>query len=311
MKEAIDEIVGEFYTPPGDTGLVVGVTERGRPLVYGYGEKQGAGSGPPGGNTLFEIGSVTKVFTTSLLSLLVSKRELSLDDPVRDIYSILPDMPREITLLRLATHTSGLPKMPPEASWAALMNRGNPYAEYPTTRLMDYLSKYRRKPGPEEEISYSNMGMALLGHILAEKTDCSYEEAVVSLICDGLGMPDTRITLTSGQEERAATPHSGGGKPSSRWDLPAFAGAGALRSTANDMLRFLDAHRGRPASPLTNALRLSHERWASNFPTPSSLMRLFPGASRRRKAASSFTRSIGLGWIICMAARAAIGKLPA
>jgi CubicO group peptidase (beta-lactamase class C family) len=104
MKETIDEIVGELLTPPGDTGLVVGVSERGHSSVYGYGEKQGASSGPPRGDTLFEIGSVTKVFTTSLLSLLVSKCTVSLDDPVHEIFSTLPGIPPEITLLRLATH---------------------------------------------------------------------------------------------------------------------------------------------------------------------------------------------------------------
>jgi CubicO group peptidase (beta-lactamase class C family) len=140
--------------------------------------------------------------------------------------------------------------------------------------------------------------MALLGHILAEKAGGSYEEAVISMICDGLGLSDTRIALTSEQEERLATPHSGGGSPSRGWDLPAFTGAGALRSTANDVLRFLDAHIGKPASPLTDALKLSHERRADGFPTPGSLMRLFPGASRRRRVASSFTQSIGLGWMI-------------
>jgi CubicO group peptidase (beta-lactamase class C family) len=304
MREAIDEIVGELFTPLRDTGLIVGVTERGRSSVFGWGEKQGVGSGPPGGDTLFEIGSVTKVFTTSLLSLLASKGTVSLDDPVHDVFSTLPGMPPEITVLRLATHTSGLPKIPPDALWTTLTNRSNPYADYTTARLMEYLSNYRRKPRPDEEISYSNMGMALLGHILAEKAGGTYEEAVISMICDELGMPDTRITLTSEQEERLATPHSGGGSPSHGWDLPAFAGAGALRSTANDILRFLDAHMGRPASPFTGALTLSHEKRTGRFPTPGSLMRLFPGASRRRHAVSSFTQSIGLGWMIGTAGEA-------
>lgn len=298
MRDTIDSIIGELYTPPRDTGLVVGVTEGGRSSVFGYGKKQVTDNGPPEGDTLYEIGSVTKVFTTSLLSLLVSQGKLNLDDPVRDIFSTLPGMPQGITLLSLATHTSGFPKMPPDAIRGALMNRGNPYLDYTTVKLLRYLKQYRRKPRPDEEINYSNMGMSLLGLILAEKAGGTYEEAVVDMICNPLSMLDTRITLSPEQEERLAIPHTGSGKPSNGWNLPAFAGAGALHSTAEDTLRFLEAHLGRTASPLMDALRLSHEKQAGEFPIPSRLTRLIPGASKKNLAGSPFTRNIGLGWVI-------------
>ena len=298
MKDIIDAIIGETYTPPRDTGFVVGVTEGGRSSVFGYGNKQGAMSGPPEGDTLFEIGSVTKVFTTSVFSLLVSQGKLNLEDPVQDVYSDVPGMPQEITLLRLATHTSGLPKMPPDAIGGALKKRSNPYLDYTTVKLLTYLKQYRKKPRPDEEINYSNMGMALLGLILAETAGGTFEEAVVDVICDPLALLDSRITLSPEQEERLATPHTGNGKPSNRWNLPAFPGAGALHSTAEDILRFLEAHMGRPASSFTEALSLSHERQSGEFPKPGKLTKLIPGASKKIRLGSPFTRNIGLGWVI-------------
>jgi len=298
MKEVIDEIISEIYTPPENTSLIVGVTKNGQSSIFGYGEKQGPNSGTPKGDTLFEIGSITKVFTTSLLSHFIAMGELNLETPICEIFSILSDLPPEITLLRLATHTSGLPNMPPNTSWKALLKRRNPYVDYTIDNLIEYLSKYKKKPRPDETINYSNMGIALLGLIIAEKTGGTYEKALVDIICQELGMPDTRITLTSEQEERIATPHSGGGKSSNRWDLTAFAGAGALYSTVDDILRFLHAHMGRPTSSLTEALQLTQVKRANKFPSPSSLMKFFPGASQRRKKASYFTQSIGLGWMI-------------
>ncbi len=258
MKTAIDKRVNSLSDHPEHTGLVVGVISREGQAVFGYGQ---AGKDRPDASTLFEIGSVTKVFTASLLAVLVAEGQLNLEDPVGEHMPSLAHLPEEMTLLRLATHTAGLPKMPSNVWRSALKDRRNPNAAYTTADLFRYLSPYKPKRNrlTEGQISYSNLGYGLLGHILAQRCNSSYEEAVTSRICDGLGLADTRITLSPEQKERLAPPHTASGKPTANWDLPAFAGAGALRSTAGDLLRFLRANLGNPPSPVTDALEGCHQ----------------------------------------------------
>ncbi|MFX1537358.1 MAG: serine hydrolase domain-containing protein [Promethearchaeota archaeon] len=298
MREEIDNIVNSLFTHPKNTGLVVGIVKDDQISVFGYGKVKETLAEPPQGDTLFEIGSVTKVFTTALLSLLISEELLNLDDPVCNLMPELSNLPAEITLVRLATHTSGLPKMPSNIFWTTLRKRRNPYAQYPITKLLEYLSKYKPKRKLTDQIQYSNLGVALLGHVLAEKMGTSYEQAVVSKICDKLDLSDTRITLTSEQKERLSIPHSANGKPSQNWDMPAFAGAGALRSTVNDMLKFLVAHLGRPQSTLTDAIQVCHEKRPGSFPPPGRLQKIFSRLFRKRQEFIQYFQGIALGWVI-------------
>ncbi len=300
MKEAIDNIVGSLFTHRENTGLVVGVVEGGHSSVFGYGRANDASAEPPRGDTLFEIGSITKVFTTTLLSILVADGLLNLEDPVRDLVPALPDLPPEMTLVRLATHTSGLPKMPSDIIWPMLRNRRNPYATYTTAKLLEYLSDYKPKKNREsaEQIDYSNLGMALLGHILAQKSGASYEQAVVSRICDRLDLRDTRVTLTPQQKERLATPRNAKGKPTQAWDVPAFVGATALSSTANDMLKFLTANLGRPPSALTDVLPACHEIHAEAFPPQGRPQKLVSGLFLKGQDTSHYRQGVALGWFV-------------
>lgn len=300
MREVIDNIVDSSRNHRKNTGLVVGVIQRDHCSVFGYGRKNDASVEPPRGDSLFEIGSITKVFTTTLLSISVADGFLNLDDPVRDRAPALSNLPPEMTLIRLATHTSGLPKMPSNLLRSMLQNWRNPYAAYTTTDLLKALSQYKPKRTlkSNEQISYSNLGVALLGHILAQRIGVSYEQAVVGRICDQLDMPDTRITLTPGQKERLSPPHSANGKPGHNWDLPAFAGAGALRSTADDMLKFLAANLGSSQAALTDALLASHITQIGTFPQQGRLRRLASGLIEKVQDTSFYQQGIALGWIV-------------
>ncbi|MFW9994384.1 MAG: serine hydrolase domain-containing protein [Candidatus Odinarchaeota archaeon] len=298
MREEIETIVNSLFALPKNLGLVVGVIKRDQITVTGYGKARDTVTEQPRGDTLFEIGSVTKVFTTTLLSLLVSEKLLDLDDPVCDLMPKLSNLPAEITPARLATHTSGLPKMPSGIFWTTRRNRRNPFAKYPSAKLFEYLSGYKSKRKLSDKIQYSNLGGALLGHILAYKLNMSYEQAVVNRICDGFDMPDTRMTLTSEQKERLATPHSGNGKPSHNWDLSAFAGAGALRSTANDLLKFLVAYLGKSQSALKEVLEFCLEQRNGSFTRPGRLLTLLSGSIRKKRVFDPYRQGIALGWVI-------------
>jgi D-alanyl-D-alanine-carboxypeptidase/D-alanyl-D-alanine-endopeptidase len=256
MRRAIDNVVEPVLELHPEMALAIGVLADGEPAVYGYGQLPRAslaGRAPADGRTLFEIGSITKVFTTALLADLVAAGRVRLEHPVGELLG-LPAFPPEVTLLRLATHTAGLPRLP-----GNLHDGGadfeNPYARYTAEHLMEYLRTLRAPPLPVGRLEYSNLGVGLLGHVLAEHLGMSYEQAVVERICQPLGMEDTRITLLGGQRARLAPPRSSSGKPVPAWDATVLAGAGALRSTVNDLLLFVGVHLGLRASPKTAVLR--------------------------------------------------------
>ncbi|NIM93351.1 MAG: serine hydrolase [Anaerolineales bacterium] len=300
MKAVIDNIVNSLSGHPANTGLIVGVIDRDHHSVFGYGKANDASAEIPSGGTLFEIGSITKVFTSSLLSALVADGLLKLDEPVRDLMPSLYNFPAEINLLRLATHTAGLPKMPSNLIRSTFRDRHNPYAAYTTADLFKYLSRYKpeRHRGSMDKINYSNLGFALLGHILTQACESSYEEAVISRICDELSLDDTRITLTPELNERSSTPHSANGRQNKNWDMPAFAGAGALHSTADDLLKFLGANLGSPQSSLTEAMQLSHEIRSEAFPQQGRLQGFISGLIQRGQDTQDHCHGVALGWFV-------------
>ncbi|MBI3857474.1 MAG: beta-lactamase family protein [Planctomycetes bacterium] len=244
-REAVDSAVSPLLASGRTTGLAIGILKEGRSQVLGYGRLSAQASLPPDGDTLFEIGSITKTFTGILLLQQVAAGAMALDDPIRKHLPPSLKLPsrngKEITLLHLATHRSGLPRLPNNM---APKDSTNPYADYGFPDLYHCLETVELARDPGEAYEYSNLGMGLLGHLLELKVGRSYEPLVIEKICRPLGMADTVITLNPDQKRRLAPGHSASGKPASNWDLPGLAGAGALRSTVNDMLRYLEANLG-------------------------------------------------------------------
>ncbi len=239
-------------------GIVAATLDHGRQAIYTAGS-----SGAPGvaldGNTVYEIGSITKVFTASLLAEMVARGEVRLDDPVA---TYLPNSVRvpsrngkRITLLDLATQTSGLPRLPTNLTPA---DNNNPYADYTVQQLYSFLSGYELTRDIGAKYEYSNLGVGLLGHALALRAGKSYEDLVTERILRPLGMNDTRIVLSPSMKSRLTPGHSVSGGVVANWDLPTLAGAGALRSTANDLLRFLSANLDSTSAPLGRVLATTH-----------------------------------------------------
>jgi D-alanyl-D-alanine-carboxypeptidase/D-alanyl-D-alanine-endopeptidase len=239
-------------------GIVAATFDSGRQNIVTYGRSGASNDRPLDGDTVFEIGSITKVFTALLLTEMVTRGDVALDDPVS---KYLPDdvkMPgrngKQITLLDLATYSSGLPRLPD-----GIPNFGdNPYASYTVEQLYAFLSNHTLRFDPGTHYEYANLGFGLLGHVLALKADASYEDLLLSRVCAPLGLADTRITLTGSMHERLAQGHQSSLKPTSNWDLPTLAGTGALRSTANDLLKFMKAtclsEAGAPLRPAIDLL---------------------------------------------------------
>ena len=236
-------------------GIVVGVIASGERRVITYGHLETGDARPLDGNTIFEIGSETKVFTSLLLADMVQRGEVALSDPVAKYLPPGTRVPerngRSITLVDLATHTSGLPRLPSNMS---PKDSANPYADYSVEQLYQFLASYQLTRDIGSEYEYSNLGGGLLGHVLALRAGTSYEELVESRICTPLRMNSTRVTLTPEMKARLAAGHDESLKTVENWDLPTLAGAGALRSTANDMLTFVAANLGYTKSPLAPAM---------------------------------------------------------
>jgi len=266
LRAQLEVLVKPHLKKSNLAGIVVGIIDKGDRYVFSYGKTSGKSEKPPDGDTIFEIGSITKVFTTLLLMDMAREGLVDPDDPVQ---KYLPDKvtmskwnDTEITLHHLATHTSGLPRLP---EWES-KDPKNPYADPTVEVLYAFLSghKLQRAPGKYE---YSNLGMGLLGHVLARRVNMSYEQLVIKRVCEPLGMKDTRITLGTGHKQRFAQGHTGKrffrmfpSKPVKNWDIPVLEGAGALRSTVNDMLIFLAANMGSTKTKLTPIMKRCHKK---------------------------------------------------
>ena len=239
-------------------GIVAGLIDGDRHSFFTCGQSGSENNRPLDADTVFEIGSITKVFTALLFADMVVRREVSPDDPVAKFLPREAQVPEfdgnPIKLLDLATYTSGLPRMPSNFRPA---DKSNPYADYTVAQLYDFLSGYKLSFAPGTHYEYANLGFGLLGHALALRAGMSYEELVVSRICAPLGMESTRIALTPSMKERLARGHDASLAPVANWDIPTLAGAGALRSTANDLFTFLDMCMGNKRTPLADAMAMT------------------------------------------------------
>jgi D-alanyl-D-alanine-carboxypeptidase/D-alanyl-D-alanine-endopeptidase len=239
------------------TGVVVGIVEpRGRRVIT-YGTRGLADRRPMTGDTVVDIGSITKLFTSLLLADLAVRGELAIDDPVSRYLPAEVRVPERdglpITLADLATHTAGLPLRPSNLVSA---DPDNKYAGYTIERLYEFLSAYALPRTPGTAYEYSNVGYGLLGHVIARRIGKDYAAAVRSRITGPLGMADTRIVPTPAMKARTAVGYTLEMKPAVSWDFGALEGAGALRSTANDLMKLLEACLGYRKTALAPALRV-------------------------------------------------------
>lgn len=237
-------------------GIVAGVIDSSGKRIVPYGSMLAGEKRPVDGDTVFEIGSVTKVFTALLLADMVARGEVELTDPVSKYLPSSVKVPqrggKSITLEHLATHTSGLPRLPSNLMPA---DPSNPYADYSADRLYEFLSGYELTRDIGAKYEYSNLGAGLLGHALALRAKSDYGTLVRTRILEPLGMKSTSIALSDEMKSRLATGHDANLKRAANWDLTTLAGAGALRSTVNDMLIFVGAAAGLGESPLAAAMK--------------------------------------------------------
>jgi len=250
LAELVTQQAGYLVDANRIAGAAVGVVVDGETSTYFFGEtKLGSGT-KPDGDTYYEIGSITKTLTAALLALAVAQDDgLTLDTPAGTLLPegyVLPAFEdRAITLGDLAAHTSSLPRLPSNLGLWPL----DPYGRYTMADLKVFLDTYALEVAPGTRYEYSNLGASMLGIALAHRADTTYDALLTQAVLAPLGMSESVVTLTGAQRARLAAPYVAralGGdclppRNSVNWNLGIFAPAGGVKSTLNDMLKYLAA----------------------------------------------------------------------
>jgi CubicO group peptidase (beta-lactamase class C family) len=265
MKTDIDkkvDSVARTYIQKGNTvGLSIGVIDNGVITTYGYGETIKGNKKIPNENTFFELGSITKTFTSVLLAYYVNEGKIKLNDPIikflPDSVAANPEL-KGITLLQLANHTSGLERLPDNLIPHAT-DPLNPYKDYTIKLLSDYLKTCKLKSKPGEQYAYSNLGVGLLGSILEGVSQQPFEQMVTQVICKPLGMFSTDQYLNPLLAPSFAQIYNLHGDQTTAWDFDVLAACGALKSTVSDMLIYAKANLHPANDKLGKAIALTHQ----------------------------------------------------
>jgi serine-type D-Ala-D-Ala carboxypeptidase/endopeptidase len=257
LQVMLDYLVADGETP----GIVMGIIEADGSTRILQAGSAGPGARPLGPGTVFEIGSINKTFTGTILADMVHKGEVKLDDPVQKYLPANVRVPsrngRQITLLDLATHRSGLPRLPDNFAPA---DRTNPYADYTVEQLYAFLNGYQLTRDVGAQFEYSNLGVGLLGHVLGRAAGTNIQTLIRRRILEPLGMRMTSYARDGEIGEWMAKGHDDRGNVVPYWDLTdAIAGAGGLRSSMEDMLRYLQAQLGPPDTELERAMRVAQQ----------------------------------------------------
>lgn len=260
IRQRADQLVQPYLDNDIIVGMTIGILRDGKQEVFGYGRMSRDDRKVPDGDTIYELGSATKVMTGILLADAVVEGHVKLDQAAGELLPSGIKMPakgdRAITLQDLSTHSSGLPRIPDNMKFT---DPENPYADYREEDLYAFLNTHQLAQAPGKQIEYSNLGAGLLGHLLSLQAKSSYEDLVRTRIAVPLKMSSTTINVDKESQSRFAPGHTGDGQPAPLWDLSVLAGAGGVRTTVNDMLRFATANLAPPKTKLGKAIEMA---WA-------------------------------------------------
>jgi CubicO group peptidase (beta-lactamase class C family) len=261
MDKKIDSLVSPFVRKSNTVGLSIGVLENGQMHIYSYGETAKDNQLVPDGNTLFEIGSITKTFTATLVAYFVQLGKLNLDDPVNkylpDSIAKLQYNGKPITIRSLCNHSSGLPRLP--GNFLVRSDPANPYSNYDDVQLFSFLAHFTPTREPGAQYEYSNLAVGLLGVVLERIAGKSYETLLKEIIWQPLHMNNTTITLTNADSSKFALGYNASLNPVHSWEFRSLAGAGAIRSCINDLLLYAKAQADKDSSLLSQAILRTHE----------------------------------------------------
>jgi CubicO group peptidase (beta-lactamase class C family) len=260
LDSVIDKTLSAYIQIKGNVGLSAGVHYKGKDYYYNYGEVKQGTARLPTNVTRYEIGSITKTFTSTLLAIAIHKGKVNLQTPITrflpDSIAFNPAL-KAITLKELANHTSGLPRLPANLR-ASTTESAQPYEHYGVKQMFSFLKGFKQVREPGKTYEYSNFGAGLLGVILEKVYHKPYEELVKQYITGPANLKDTKITLSPSELNLVAQGYNEQNEAVPGWKFEAFQAAGALKSSASDMLSYGKLQLSAPSTTLSSALKLTH-----------------------------------------------------
>lgn len=242
----VDSLIRTYLLKPENKSLSIGILKNRKAAFYHYGETRKGTGNLPSNRSIYEIGSVSKSFTGILLAKAIEEQKIKAGD---DIRNYLPESCKNlaykntpITLVQLANHTSGIPRLPENLTDQKNFDEKDPYHHYTKELLFQYLGKLKLKTVPGTVSEYSNTGMALLGVILEGVYGKSYEALVKEKITEPLHMMHTFQEVPAAEQPQFCTGYDEQGHETPYWNLGDIPGCGGLRSTPEDMMLYLQAN---------------------------------------------------------------------
>lgn len=257
--DSIKAIIKQEITNKRSKSIIVGIVDANGRQIIAEGKLSDNDLRLPDSNTIYEIGSITKVFTSLSLAQMSLKNQLNINDPISKFLPKTVKTPirngKEISLLSLSTHRSGMPRFPYNTD---PKNLDEPYADYSVNQLYEYVSHFEPPFDIDSKWRYSNVSYGVLGTILTLVAQKNFETLITEEICKPLNLNNTVISLTAKQKENLAIGHAETGTPVGLTELGAIEAGGALRSNVTDLLTFAEENMGLITTDLYPAMQLTH-----------------------------------------------------
>jgi len=258
LDSVVDKIADPYIQTKGNVGLSIGVYYKGKDFFYNYGETKAGNKQLPTAHTIYDIGSITKTFTSTLLAIAIDQGKVTLSTPIA---KFLPDsvaLNKEITKItfqELANHTSGLPRLPDNLQ-INVTDPNQPYENYGVKAMFSYLKHCKPNTPAGAKYAYSNFGAGLLAVLLERVYHRSYQDLLLQYIIGPAKLTETGLAATN--LKVVAQGYNEEDQPVAPWKFLAMQGAGALKSTASDLLSYSKLQLLSPGKPLNKALTLTH-----------------------------------------------------
>ena len=267
---AVDNIYNGYKDNLNTVGLSIGILKNGETHFYGYGETKKGSGNIPNQNTFYEIGSISKTFTSILAVNMLLQQDLDIETSIKSyLPEDLPTLNRngiEVNFKHLLTHTSGLGRMP--NNFNKSKDAGKEFADYDERLLYSYIENARLHADPFTQFLYSNVGMGIVGTVLKRNYEMDYGKVLQQELTIPLGLSNTTAYFEDTNIDNWATGYNYKGKETDYWKtLNALDGAGVINSTISDLLIYAQANITPPETQLGNAIRITHEVYFKEYET--------------------------------------------
>lgn len=257
--ERLDTIHAKMKLIPEGVQIAIALIDGDSTTYYGFVRQNNALRTIENADSVFEIGSISKVMTAAILAQRVNAGQMRLDDAATKYLDFSLKGDPKFTLRHLACHTAGLPRLPTNMVMRALLNPDNPYADYDEDALREYLQKkLKLEAAPGERYAYSNLGMGLLGYVLEKQSGETYEALLQRWVFEPCGMTSSAVSR-SRVADRLVAGRDKKGLKRPNWDMGVFAGAGAVLSTVRDLTAFARSQCD-PDNPQAALMLQTHHR---------------------------------------------------